>query len=51
MTAEYIKQIIETELKLESDNKNVFGLEIKLDKEELINIGLFGLFLRTYYSI
>ena len=103
MTAEDIKQIIETELKTEPDSKNVFGLDlticliepikqkykdsndgteiyelwtvleetadktgykiyfdeeenmfglaIKSDKEELINIGLYGTFLKTLYSM
>jgi len=103
MTAENIKQIIEKELKAETDIKNVFGLDmticlielvkqqykysndatetyelwtvleetadktgykiyfdekenmfglaIKSDKDELINIGLYGSFLKTLYSM
>ena len=103
MTAEDIKQIIEKELKIETDIKNVFGLDmttcliepikqkykdfndatetyelwtvleetadktgykiyfdeeedmfglaIKSDKDELINIGLYGSFLKTLYSM
>ena len=33
------------------EEENMFGLAIKSDKDELINIGLYGSFLKTLYSM